>query len=278
MRGVINLYKPKGVTSHDCVRAVRRALQTKAVGHMGTLDPQGEGVLIVGVGKCTRLFDHYLGKDKVYEADCTFGYETDTLDGDGTTVGTGGTIPSAADIAAALPGLTGSVEQLPPLYSAKSVGGVRAYDLARQGIAFELAPKRVHIYSIELLSYAPPVARLRVHCSAGTYIRSICRDLAYALGTLATMTAIVRTRCGPFRIEDAVPIESLDSSALIPAEQALADVPRFDADPTYYKRISNGVRGDVGAPDGLCVLYCNGELFGLAETSDGVTALKTNLR
>ena len=281
VRGVVNLYKPKGVTSHYCVNAVRRALGTRAVGHMGTLDPQGEGVLLIGVGKCTRLFDYYLGKDKVYEAEFTFGYETDTLDGDGAVVRSGGTVPDAEQIAAALPALTGRVEQVPPLYSAKSVNGVRAYDLARRGQTFELEPKSVEIFSIELLSYAPPRLSVRVHCSAGTYIRSICRDLAYALDTLATMTAIRRTRCGPFTVDDSVTMEQLDKrkeAALTSAQTALSDTTRYDAPDAFYQKLLNGVKTDVGAPPGICVLYCRDELFGLAETVEGVTRVKTNLR
>lgn len=281
MRGIVNLYKPKGVTSNYCVGAVRRALGTRAVGHMGTLDPQGEGVLPIGVGKCTRLFDFYLHKDKVYEADFTFGYTTDTLDGDGRTTADGGRIPTETEIRDALDGQVGTRAQIPPLYSAKSVDGVRAYELARRGIPFELKPKSVEIFAARLLTYDPPTARVTVHCSAGTYIRSICRDVAEALGTLATMTSIKRIRSGPFRIEDAITIDRLDElgeRALIPAERALADVRRFDADGAFYEKLANGVRTDVGAPEGQCALYCKSELFGLAQTEAGITRITTYLR
>lgn len=281
MNGIVNLYKPKGVTSHDCVNAVRRALGIRAVGHMGTLDPQGEGVLLIGVGKSTRLFDYFLSKDKVYEAEFTFGYETDTLDGDGAVTAGGARIPDGGELAPALQTLVGTYAQTPPLYSAKSVGGVRAYKLARQGAAFTLEPKTVTVYSAELLSYAPPVAAVRVHCSAGTYIRSICRDLAHALGSLAVMTAIRRVRCGAFSVKTAVTPErlaELKEAAIVPPGAALAGVSVFTADERFYKNLCNGVRTAVGAPEGICALYCKGELFGLAETAGGVTRIKTNLR
>ena len=134
MKGVLNLNKEPGMTSASAVARVRRILGERAVGHMGTLDPQGEGVLLIGVGKATRLFDFYLNKDKVYRATFTFGYATDTLDGDGAVIEDGRPIPEEAALRTALTKSVGAVEQMPPAYSAKSVGGVRAYRLARQGL------------------------------------------------------------------------------------------------------------------------------------------------
>ena len=139
MTGVLNLYKPKGITSSAAVVACRKILGTKAIGHMGTLDPMGEGVLLLGVGKATRLFDYYLRKDKVYEAEFAFGYETDTLDIEGTVTSRAAHIPTQEEIAAVLPQCTGRKMQVPPMYSAKSVNGVRAYALARAGKSAELA-------------------------------------------------------------------------------------------------------------------------------------------
>lgn len=281
MNGIINLYKAKGVTSHDCVNAVRRILGTRTVGHFGTLDPQGEGVLLIGVGKCTRLFDFFLSKDKVYEAEFTFGYETDTLDGEGAVTVSGGAVPDGEAVVKALSRIRGDFDQIPPQYSAKSVGGVRAYALARKGIDVALPPKKVTVYSAEALNYEPPALRVRIHCSAGTYIRSICRDTAHSLGTVAVMTAIKRVRCGAFAVEDAVTVgklERLGEAALVPPETALADRPRFDADESFFKKLVNGVRTDVGAPEGTSVLYCRGELFGLASTEGGITRIKTLLR
>lgn len=281
MKGVLNLNKEKGMTSASAVARVRRILGERAVGHMGTLDPQGEGVLLIGVGKATRLFDFYLNKDKVYRATFTFGYATDTLDGDGTVIEDGRPIPEEAALRAALTKSVGAVEQMPPAYSAKSVGGVRAYRLARQGITPQLTPKRVEIYSAELLAFRSPAAEVEIHCSSGTYIRSICRDVAAALGTVATMTAIKRTRCGAFTVDDAVTLTQLETfgaRALIPVETALAELPRVDVPDSLYTSIANGVRVAIDAPDEPFTLYCRGELFGLGKRENGLVGVKTNLR
>ena len=151
MGGVLNIYKPPGLSSAAVVGKVKHILGTRAVGHMGTLDPMGEGVLLMGVGKGTRLFDWFLGKSKTYEATFRFGIMTDTIDSTGTVTGNTDVVPTAGGIADVLPSLTGDVMQMPPAYSAKSVGGVRAYKLARAGRAVELKPAAVHIDTIELL-------------------------------------------------------------------------------------------------------------------------------
>ncbi|MCL2798256.1 MAG: tRNA pseudouridine(55) synthase TruB, partial [Firmicutes bacterium] len=151
MKGILNLYKERGLTSAAAVAKVRRILGEKYVGHFGTLDPQGTGVLLLGVGKAARLFDYFLGKEKVYEADFAFGYTTDTLDGDGEVVGSADVLPQKPDIVAALPALTGQLLQMPPAYSAKSVGGVRAYDVARRGGVPELKAAPVTVHSFELI-------------------------------------------------------------------------------------------------------------------------------
>lgn len=285
MKGLINLDKPKGWTSRDAVNKVRSILHVKEIGHMGTLDPQGEGVLLIGVGKATRLFDALLGKDKVYEANFTFGYETDTLDGDGTVTSYADKIPTKEEIEAYLPKLLGKIMQTPPAYSAKNINGARAYDLARRGVEFELKPSAVEIYGIKLICAMPDnVYRFEIHCSAGTYIRSICRDLAYGLGSKATMTEIVRTRTGRFTRSDAVSIEELATageSALIPLENALSDFARLDVPDEEYKRISNGVKISLtrAVPTAPFCVYCRGELFGLGEKSeDGRLIIKTYLR
>lgn len=283
MNGIVNLYKPKGWTSRDAVNKVRSCLGTKEVGHMGTLDPQGEGVLPVGVGKATRLFDAFLKKDKVYEADFTFGYETDTLDGEGTITEQGGRIPSEAEVAAAIKKLVGEQMQIPPAYSAKSVGGVRAYDLARKGEKVELKPARVTIYDACVLGEKGATYRVSVHCSAGTYIRSVCRDLAYSLGSYATMTSIKRLRSGVFRIENSVTVDelvSLKEKAVIPVAEVLSDFPRVDVEDKLYEKLSNGVKlYGIELPDAPFSVYCRGELFGLGEArDDGSLKIKTYLK
>lgn len=284
MNGVINLFKPKGWTSRDAVNKVRNLLKAGSAGHMGTLDPQGEGVLVIGLGKGTRLFDALLTKDKVYEAEFAFGYETDTLDGDGAVTARTDLLPSEAEIKAALPALTGRIKQLPPAYSAKNVAGARAYELARKGVEFKLEPSEVEIFSIEALcKTAPAVYKFRIHCSAGTYIRSVCRDLAHSLSSLATMTSILRTRAGRFCISDSVTLDDVAAEGnklIVPLDEALADFPRLDVPEPEYTRLKNGVKIPLSdAPQPPFTVFCKGELFGLGEkTEDNRLRIKTYLR
>ena len=282
MKGIINLNKPKNWTSRDAVNKVRSIFHEKQIGHMGTLDPQGEGVLLIGLGKATRLFDAFLDKDKVYRAHFSFGYETDTLDGDGQTIATCEKIPTDEEIESVIPSLVGKIDQLPPKYSAKKIGGAKAYDLARRGVEFEIKPAQVEIYSIKVLERKDNTIFVEIHCSAGTYIRSICRDIAYATGSLATMTSITRIRAGKFNIEDSVTIEQLQSnqdSALITVEEALADFPRFDLPDADYERFSNGIKiYPKATPPAPFTVYCKDELFGLGEVVNGVLKIKTYLR
>lgn len=283
MNGVVNLYKPKGWTSRDAVNKVRSCLGVKEVGHMGTLDPQGEGVLPVGVGKATRLFDAFLKKDKVYEADFAFGYETDTLDGEGVTINDGGRIPSESEVEEAIGKLVGEQMQIPPAYSAKSVGGVRAYDLARKGEKVELKPALVTIYDARVICRSGDTYRVYVHCGAGTYIRSVCRDLAYSLGTYATMTSIKRIRSGVFKVENSVTVDdliNLKEKAVIPVSDVLADFPRFDVPDEKYEKLRNGVKIFVPqTPAPPFAVYCRNELFGLGELrDDGTIKIRTYLK
>lgn len=277
MTGVINLYKPKGITSSDAVVKVKRILHTRAVGHMGTLDPQGEGVLILGVGKATRLFDYYLSKDKVYEAEFTFGEERDTLDGEGVVTASGGRIPSEAEIKEAIKEFIGKLSQVPPAYSAKKIDGQKAYDLARQGKDVQLKACKVEVFDYKLLSMEGNKITVRVHCSSGTYIRSLCRDLAYRLGTYAIMTAIKRIRCGSFRIENCVTLDELCEEKLLSVQDALPEIERLDLSDEYYIKVSNGVKIKMDG-EGKRLVFCKGELFGLGEIADGLLSIKTYMR
>lgn len=267
MTGIVVLNKPKGMTSSDAVVKVKKLLHTKAVGHMGTLDPQGEGVLILGVGKATRLFDYYLSKDKVYEADFTFGYETDTLDGEGKVVLSGGR-PDESRIKEALGHFVGEQMQIPPAYSAKKIGGRKAYDLARSGTDVELKPCKVTVHSFELLGFDGTTARVEIACSSGTYIRSLCRDVAHHLGTYATMTAIKRTKCGNFDVDEAVSLENLTANDVIPVYAALKELEKVNLPDECHKRLVNGVAIE-SERKGRFLLFCKGEFFGIGEGKDG---------
>lgn len=280
MNGILNVNKPSGMSSATAVGKVKHLLGTRTVGHMGTLDPIGEGVLLMGVGKGARLFDYYLGKSKTYEAAFKFGYDTDTLDITGRETARTEVIPNRVVIESALPFLVGECDQMPPAYSAKSIGGVRAYKLARAGQTPELATSRVTINSLELISEIGENEYLfRIDCSSGTYVRSICRDLAERCGSLAVMTSIKRTRCGKYTVDDAVDLEKVTMSDIIPVENALSDMEKYIVPDDLYKKVVNGVPVVCDdAPDGKFVLICRGELIGIAErTKDGLR-IKTYLK
>ena len=280
INGIVNINKPSGISSSLAVSKVRRALGERKIGHMGTLDPMGEGVLLMGVGKCTRLFDYFLGKTKTYEAAFRFGFSTDTLDITGKTIAQTIDIPTMTDIVQRIPEFIGVQMQMPPQYSAKSVGGQRAYDLARKGVTAELKASQIEVNSFDLLKKTDENEYLfRIDCSSGTYIRSLCRDLATALGSLATMTSIKRTRCGNFFIEDSVSPEAVTASDVKSPKEALAGMAEFEAPEAFYGKLTNGVPVMIdNAPTGKFVLYCAGELLGIAGLEDRGVKIITYLK
>jgi tRNA pseudouridine55 synthase len=219
MDGVLILRKPPGPTSHDLVGLVRRLSGTKRVGHGGTLDPFAAGVLPVFLGLATRLVEYHMGDDKAYRATVCFGASSATDDRDGELVKGQGPAPTREAVVAALDGFRGQVEQRPPAFSALKVAGRRAYELAREGIATELAMRTVTIHRIELVEWDEtdperPTAVLDVECGAGTYIRAIARDLGELLGCGAYLGALTRTSSGPFRLEAAHDLDEVREAAL----------------------------------------------------------------
>lgn len=247
--GFVNLSKPAGMTSSDAVCIVRGVLSRtiggrQKTGHLGTLDPLATGVLPIALGKATALFDFLAFKTKRYVAEFTFGTATDTLDRGGKTVRDGGRIPSAEEIAAVLARFTGEFMQTPPAYSAKSVNGRRAYSYARSGEAVELAPKLVRVDSFELIGGGEGVYEFAIECGGGTYIRSLARDVAEALGTCAYMSALTRTKSGPFTAESAVTPDEFrlaPEKYVIPAEFALSGLKKVTLGENALKRMLNGI-------------------------------------
>ncbi len=228
MDGVLVVDKPAGPTSHDVVERVRRALAASRVGHTGTLDPFATGVLPLCVGKATRLARFLSGGDKVYRAAVRLGFATSTDDLTGEPLSE--PRPVAADGAAvsrALSTLVGCFDQVPPAFSARHVGGRRAYELARRQQAVAVAATPVTVHSIELLALEGERLQIEVRCSAGTYVRALARDLGERLGTGAHLTALRRTRSGPFDLSQAVPLEALEGAAerLLPLGALLPELP-----------------------------------------------------
>ena len=249
LAGFLNVNKPAGYTSHDVVALVRRWSGQRQVGHGGTLDPQATGVLPLALGFCTRLLE-FVPDPKVYEAEVVFGTATDTYDAEGAvTAERDASWVTANDVLAALPSFVGEgVLQQPPSFSAIKLGGHRAYELARQGAPVAPAPRPVSMYRIDLLAFAGGRARLRVVCGRGTYVRSLAHDLGVLLGCGAHLAALVRTRNGPFALEDSIPFGELEAllrddpaSVLLPAAFPLPHWPSVRLMPERAVRLLQGL-------------------------------------
>ena len=291
--GFVNIAKPADMTSQDAVSIVRGALtratgERQKAGHLGTLDPLAEGVLPIALGKAARLFDALAFKKKHYTARFCFGKTTDTLDRGGAVTRTGDRIPDFSEVQAAAKLFEGETEQVPPAYSAKSVGGKRAYELARKGLTPELPPKRVRIYSFAPVSRDGDEFVFDIVCGGGTYIRSLARDIAAALGTSAYMSALTRLSSGAFSLDDAVSPEEFKREPLahvLPVDFALSEFERSTVMGEQKTRLLNGVaveakEGITAAnSDGEKVVVCDeeGTILGLGEISDGLLKLKTRL-
>lgn len=278
--GIINVLKPAGMTSNRVLTEIKKKLHPNKIGHLGTLDPSATGVLPVCINKATKLFDLYLKKDKEYRAIFVFGKTTDTLDSDGQITDFDDKIVKMGNIIKILPNLVGKIQQIPPKYSAKNINGKRAYELARNGVEFEIKPKQVEIYSIDLIEELKQNTFLfDIKCSSGTYIRSIARDLANLLGTYGYMAGLIRTKSGNFDINDAVMLDDISEQSIIPIEKVLQDRKNVFVDDKFYDKIINGCEIDVLQTDSTnIVVYCKNKLIGLGDVKDNVLKIKTYLK
>jgi tRNA pseudouridine55 synthase len=288
VHGVLLVDKPAGPTSHDVVHRVRRALGTRDAGHTGTLDPAATGLLAICLGDALKLQRWLAEGDKTYLATVAFGASTTTEDAEGTVLQRGD--PSGlteAALRAALPALTGEIDQVPPMYSAVRVDGRRLHQAARAGEIVERAPRRVTVHALELTGLEPlgaeglRLARLVVRCGKGTFVRTLAADLGRSLGVPAHLAALRRTATGPFRLEDALPLEALeqlaagDRAALLarivrPAE-AVAFFPLAAVDANGAIALSRGRQlARPGVADGFCrVVGPDGALVAVGEVKDG---------
>ena len=277
MRGLLNINKPKDWTSFDVVGFVRKALNTKQVGHLGTLDPMATGVLVVTVGSATKIFDMFLNKNKTYIAKFEFGYETDTLDATGKTTNSCSKIPTLDEIKSALPQFVGDIMQLPPQYSAKKVNGQKACDVARKGESIDLKPCLIHIENIEILSFYNKVLELAINCGAGTYIRCIGRDIAHSLGTFASMTSLVRTKVGNFDIAKSMNIDKNNPQQLLeylqPLDVVFDHLPEIKNDELAWKLL-NGQRVKTTLTNGDYRLYYKGEFVAICNSQNSIIKME----
>lgn len=249
--GVLVIDKPVGMTSHDVVQVVRRGTGIRRAGHTGTLDPRASGVLVILIGPAVRLSEYVSASDKRYQATIRLGSSTDTFDAEGTITDSA----SIEDLTEerfneVLQHFVGEIEQTPPPYSAVKVQGRKAYDMAREGEEFELEPRIINVYSLEVLEWAPPEVVIDVYCSSGTYVRSLANDLGKELGCGAHLVGLRRTKSGRFTLRDAIPLRRLQEAFdagnwyrnLIPAAEALADWPMIELDADQVELVRHGHR------------------------------------
>lgn len=277
--GMLLVDKPAGVTSHDVVAVVRRALKVKKAGHAGTLDPFATGLLVLGIGRATRLLEYLAGLDKEYEATARLGIATDSQDPEGAVIAEDDRWRelTADRIRMIAGGMVGSLRQSPPVYSAVKVGGVPAHRRVRRGESVELPRRDVTINALQVVGVELPEVRFRVECSSGTYVRSLGVELGERLGTACHLTALRRTRVGTFHVRDAVGLEGvrgggIPDRARVGAVSALAHLPRVVVEPGEAAMLATGKKVPNGTPDcGVAVFALPGDrLVAVGAVRDGV--------
>lgn len=282
MNGIINVLKPAQMTSHDVVSIMRRLLQTKKIGHTGTLDPNAVGVLPICIGKGTKVVEHLTADSKTYRCGLQFGSSTDTQDRWGTVLETSEHMPSEEAIMEALESFKGEIMQVPPMYSALKIDGKKLVDLARQGIVVEREARKQVIHDIRVIRWTQSGLFMDVTCSKGTYIRTICHDLGQKLGCFAHMTHLIRMSSGVFMIEDALTLEEISylaesgqiHSVLHGVDAPFMDYPRLDISNNAANRVLSGVVTNLIAfvsetPDDeqKFRIYSNDEFIGIGAYS-----------
>ena len=274
-KGIIPINKPESWTSFDVVNKIKYAVKPLKVGHLGTLDPMATGVLLVTIGKATKLFDLMQEKEKTYVATFKFGFETDTLDATGEIINKCDLLPTKQQIVDILSKFIGKISQIPPKYSAKSVNGRRAYDMARKGVEFELKPKIVDINNIVLLDFTNNELKLEITCGSGTYIRAIGRDIAKELNTFATMTSLVRTKVGSFSLDKCKNITEITGNIddnIVPIKEIL-NYPILNLDEISKNRLLNGQKLEINAENGLYQIIDNFDTLALIKINENLAKM-----
>lgn len=281
----MNVYKEKGFTSFDVVAKLRGILKTKKIGHTGTLDPDAEGVLPVCIGRATKVCDLLTDKDKIYETVMLLGVETDTQDTSGTVLEERPVIASEEAVKEAILSFVGEYAQVPPMYSALKVNGKKLYELAREGKTIERKPRNVEIYSIEILEVELPRVRMSVHCSKGTYIRTLCHDIGTKLGCGGCMEKLLRTKVGIFSLEESLKLSEIEAMTaggqveekILSVDALFEDAAKVFAKPEFDVVVHNGNPAELRifretpavTTERLRVYDSQGTFIGIYEDSKG---------
>lgn len=252
MNGIINVFKPKGMTSHDVVAEIRKITKMKKVGHTGTLDPNAAGVLVICIGKGTRISQYMLKLHKEYIGELTLGYSTDTQDSEGRVLNFSDKKVNEIDIYNAFNSFKGEIEQVPPMYSALKYKGKKLYELAREGKVVERKPRKAIIYDLKIMNIFENKVIFYVKCSKGTYIRTLCNDIGQLLGTYGYMSYLIRTGIGNFKIENSISLEYLKTASMedlktliLPIDEGLKHLKSINIDEKFYNKLINGAKVPV---------------------------------
>ncbi len=281
--GILNVYKPKGMTSHNVVSFVRRQLNMKRIGHTGTLDPAATGVLPVLIGNATKLSDLIMADEKKYTARVVLGIVTDTEDTTGEIIERKEVSVTKEQLDEAVKGFIGDIEQIPPMYSAIKVDGQKLYQLARKGVEIERKPRKITVYSIDVYDFDGKSFMMDVHCGKGTYIRSLCRDIGAALGCGAAMDTLERTMSGIFTLDAAYTFERIEQAVkngtveelFMKPDDVLMNFERVDVTAENAAKIKNGIRL---RPNQLGIAkYCENQIFRIYEDDTMLCLLKVKV-
>lgn len=271
MNGIINVLKPAGMSSHNIVAFIRKQLNMKKVGHTGTLDPYAAGVLPICVGKATKVSEYLLNDRKAYRAELDLSFSTDTQDAYGKIIDRSTNCPSSTEIREIIKSFVGEIEQVPPMYSALKVNGKKLYDLAREGKTIERKARKITIYKIDIISIKENKVMMDVECSKGTYIRTLCFDIAEKLKCHGHMSFLLRTKTGKFDISTALTLEEIDALncneiPFMKIEDLLDNYPKLVVNNKYFEPLNNGCK--VRMTDALATnisykIYCNDLFLGI---------------
>lgn len=282
MNGFVNVLKPVGATASDVVVCLRHVLKEKRIGHLGTLDPGASGVLPIAIGQATKLFDYLTAKRKYYRAFFTFGKTTDTLDAYGRVTERSDNIPTVKQLQKALDSFVGEQQQIPPAYSAISVGGVRAYKLARNGEDIALRARSVQVFVCKLVrQIAVDTFAVDIECSGGTYIRSLARDIALSCNSVGYMSGLIRLQSGCFDINSAYTLDEIRNTpeiCVLPIEYPLRDIEPLVLDEKFYFDLDNGRPVACPSFTGYRKVYCGGVFWGLGIYANGAVMLRYYLK